>query len=735
MSRTKMLQLAIAIGALAVVIVLAGPRLVAWFTGASGDGTAATPTQAMAGSFVVEAALRPDPPKQKGNTLVLRLLDGTGKTIDGADVTVTHVMPAMGSMPEMRGTASVTGKGNGRYDARFDLAMAGSWTLEVKIAAAAGSGSARFQMTVGTSGLQALGAPSKPAEVVEPALAPVELAAPALAALRRAFEASERVRAELAADRVDVATPARESAQAIRAAQAAMPSADPDVADSLRAAIAAAEQLAGSTDLKSARGAYGELDRYLIALAAADPRLQQGWHVFRCPMADGFKKWFQRSPQLENPYMGPAMLACGSTTTWGAGVADDAGARISHEGHGHDGKDVAFYTCPMHPAVRQKQDGQCPICGMDLAPVTYDEEESGVIFVDEARRGHVGVRTGKVVRAPMTRSIRAVARVAYDESKLDDVTLKLGGYISKLHVTQTGQAVKKGQLLFTLYSPELFAAQQEYLLAREGHDASSGRGEYLVRAAAKKLELWGLSRAQIDELAKRGKALEDVPFRSPASGYVIEKNVVDGAAVTAGQRLFRIAALDRVWAVADVYEAELALIEKGMPAIVTMSYLRDKSYEGRVSYVYPYLDPASRTGRVRIELPNKGLELKPDMFANVTFQIELGPRLQIPIDAVVYTGPRRLVFVDIGEGRLRPQEVVLGMRSDDNVEVIRGLREGQTIVTSGNFLVAAESRIRSSARFWSEERAGGTGGAAAPGGTSATHDHGAGAGAGAGSAR
>lgn len=607
MNRAKIVKLAIAIGALAVVIVVAGPRLVAWF-GSSGD-PASKPTHATS---------------------------------------------------------------------------------------------------------------AKPAEIAEPTLAPFDLTPPALDALRRAFEATERVRAELAADRFEVAVPAREAAQATRAAQAAMPAAGPDVADAFRAAVAAGEQLASATDLKTARRALGELDRYLIALAAADPRLQQGWHVFRCPMADGFRKWFQRSPTLDNPYMGPAMLSCGSTTTWGAAPADDAGAQISHEGHGHDGKDVAFYTCPMHPAVRETQDGRCPICGMDLAPVTFDEEESGVIFVDHARRGQLGVRTAKVERAAMTRSIRAIARVAYDESKLDDVTLKLGGFISKLHVTQTGQPVEKGQRLFTLYSPELFAAQQEYLLARESHaDAGSGRGDYLVRATEKKLELWGLSRSQIDELARRGKPLEDVPFYSPASGYVIEKNVVEGAAVSAGQRLFRIAALDRVWAVADVYEADLALIQKGMRAVVTTSYLPDTHYDGTVAYVYPYLDPASRTGKVRIELPNKGTELKPDMYANVAFQIQLGSRLQIPIDAVVYTGPRRLVFVDLGEGRLRPQEVVLGVRSDDKVEVIRGLREDETIVTSGNFLVAAESRIRSSARFWSEERAGGAGSATPP-----PHDHG-----------
>ncbi|MCI0636882.1 MAG: efflux RND transporter periplasmic adaptor subunit, partial [Actinobacteria bacterium] len=348
----------------------------------------------------------------------------------------------------------------------------------------------------------------------------------------------------------------------------------------------------------------------------------------------------------------------------------------------------------------------CPICAMDLSAVSFDEEESGVIRIDEARRGQVGIRTGKVVRAPMTRTIRAVGRVAYDESRLKDVTLKLGGWITKLHVTDTGQPVKKGQILFTLYSPELYATQQEYLLARASH-TEGGRGEYLIKAAEKKLQLWGLSRGQIDAIAARGEPLEDVPFHAPASGYVIEKDVVEGAAVEAGQRLFRIAALDRVWVEAELYEADLGFVSKGQRAVVALSYV-PTTYLGQVAYVYPYLDPASRTGRVRIEVPNKVLELKPDMYATVSFEIDLGPRLQVPVDAVVYTGPRRLVFVDLGEGRLRPAEVTLGVRSDDVVEVTSGLREGDVVVTSGNFLVAAESRIRSAAKIWSEERAGGS---------------------------
>ena len=538
-----------------------------------------------------------------------------------------------------------------------------------------------------------------------PALTATELPAPAMKAIDRALDAAERVRAELAFDRGDaLAAPAREAAQALRAAAASTPPGPADVATALREATAAAERLASATDLANARAAYGDLNRQLIAIAAADPRLQEGWHVFTCPMAKGFDQWLQKSPTLENPYMGQAMATCGSSVTW-TPAPPAAAAPLSHDGHGHGGDEVSHYTCPMHPSVRQDEPGKCPICGMDLTGVTYDEAEGGVIFVDEARRGELGIRTGKVAKAPMTRSIRAVGRVAYDESRLRDVTLKLGGWITKLYVERTGQPVKQGQVLFTLYSPDLYAAQQEYLVARTAHRDAAG--DYLLKAADKKLQLLGLSRAQIDALAARGEPLESIPFHAPASGYVIEKDVVEGAAVEPGQKLFRIAALDRVWVEAELYEADLALVKKGTRAQISLSYLPDRTFAGEVSYVYPYLDPMSRTTRVRLELPNRGLELKPDMFATVTFALDLGSRLQVPIDAVVYTGPRRLVFVDLGGGRVRPAEVTLGARTEEAVEILTGLREGDTIVTSGNFLVAAESRIRSAAKIWTEERAGG----------------------------
>jgi len=368
------------------------------------------------------------------------------------------------------------------------------------------------------------------------------------------------------------------------------------------------------------------------------------------------------------------------------------------------GNDVAYYTCSMHPHVRSETPGTCPICSMNLTPVTREQQQAGVIQIDEGRRTLLGIRTTKVVKAPIEQEIVAKGRLAVDETRLHEITLKVGGYVSELEVNATGQSVRKGQTLFTLYSPEVYAAQQEYLIARQNREAmrDASRGDALVRASETKLRLWGIGDDQLRAIAEKGEPFERLPFKSPASGVVIEKNVIDGAAVMAGQRLFKIAQLDQIWVEADVYEADLPRLEKDLPATITLTYLPGRTFEGKVAFVYPYLDPASRTGRVRIALPNKGLELKPEMFATVTFKLPLGPRLMVPTSAVVYTGRRRLVFLDLGNGSLRPQEVTIGAKSGDNVEILSGVQEGDVVVSSGNFLVAAESRVRSAGTYWED---------------------------------
>jgi len=385
------------------------------------------------------------------------------------------------------------------------------------------------------------------------------------------------------------------------------------------------------------------------------------------------------------------------------GAEHPASAEVHPAGHVHGGADmakeggpaIAYWTCPMHPAVRKDGPGSCPICGMTLTPVMRDDKHDHGVVVDEAQRARVGIGTSKVGMAPMMLSVRALGRVTYDESKLVDVTLRVGGFISALHVDETGQPVKKGQPLFTLYSPELYSAQQEYLLARAplGAGGPSPGLQALAAAARRRLLLLGMTESQVVALEQHGAPSEELGIAAPSTGFVIEKNVVDGAAVAAGERLYRIAPLDHVWVQAQVYEQDLRQIHVGQRARVTLPYLPGRTFDGTVRYVYPYLENDSRTGLVRIELANRDLVLKADMYADVLFDVPLGERLTVPASAVVYTGTRRLVFVDRGQGRLVPTDVELGVRVGEAFEVLRGLQDGDQVVTAGNFLVAAESRI------------------------------------------
>jgi membrane fusion protein, copper/silver efflux system len=529
-----------------------------------------------------------------------------------------------------------------------------------------------------------------------PALPRGPLSAQSLEYARAAFAATESLRALLAKDTLEgVDTRAREVSGALGALASGLAGAEGT--KGVEAGAEAAGRLASAKELGEARARYGEVSRVLVGLAEADARLREGWHIFQCPMEKGFNKWVQRSATMENPFMGQRMLACGWESEWKVAKKPAAPPPSADE--------LAHYTCPMHPSVKQAGPGQCPMCGMDLTPVTRRELESGVVLIDAAKRQRIGVRTAAVKVGPMDLSVKAMGRVTYDERALVDVTLKLDGYIQTLHVAETGQEVRKGQTLFTLYSPELYAAQQEYLLALRSQQAARESGapervDSLVRASRKRLELWGLTAGQLELIEKKGEPVENLPILAPASGYVLEKEVVEGGAVMAGERLYRIAPLDKVWVEAEVYESDLSRVKVGQEVEVTLPYLPGRKYTGRVGYLYPALRASTRTGRIRVELRNPRLELKPDMYAEVKLKVEGGARLQVPEEAVLYTGPRRLVFVDLGEGRLEPRQVKLGVKAGDAFEVLEGLKEGDVVVTSGNFLVAAESRIRSAAEHW-----------------------------------
>ncbi len=417
-------------------------------------------------------------------------------------------------------------------------------------------------------------------------------------------------------------------------------------------------------------------------------------------------------------------LTVGSKGLTAAGGSGTIPPTASGGSEGAPGE-IDHYTCSMHPSVNQKAPGTCPICGMDLIPVTTDPQEHGVVMIDEARGQLIGGRTAPVIEGPMRDTFRAVGKVTYDESGLTDVNLKVRGWITKLFVSQTGQRVAKGQTLFTMYSPELYNAQQDFLLATKGalasaaapSEAGSPRGDSLARAARQRLRLLGMEDAQIDAVAKSGAPMESIAVPSPASGFVIEKDVVEGASVDAGMRLFRIAALGKVWVEADVYEADLARVHPGQTVDVTLDYLPGRAYEAKVAYVYPYLDSKARTGRVRIEIANKQLDLRPGMYASVELGADVGTRVQVPAAAVVYTGPRRLVFLDLGQGRFKPQEIQVGTEAGGMYEVLSGLEAGDVVAISGVFLIAAEARISTAAKYWEssgESQDGGADGSAPP---------------------
>jgi Cu(I)/Ag(I) efflux system membrane fusion protein len=324
-----------------------------------------------------------------------------------------------------------------------------------------------------------------------------------------------------------------------------------------------------------------------------------------------------------------------------------------------------------------------------------EEVPAGTISVDARRRQTIGLKLGQVTMMPLRREIRAVGRVTYDETRLSDVTLRFDSWIGELDADHVGAAVVQGETLFTVYGPDLLATQQEYLevLRRQG----SGP---IVDSARRKLELWDVSPAQIAALEERGIPLDYVPIPAPRSGIVVASSVVEGSSHAAGTTLMRVADLSEVWVEAQVYEADLAMISLGMPATVTLPYMPGPGFDGEIDYIYPYLDPATRTTRVRLSLDNSAGALKPDMYAEIVLRADFGERLVVPLEAVIFAGDTRVVFEDLGDGRLAPRRIQTGLRNAEVIEVLAGLEPGVQVVTSGTFLIASESRLSSGLNQW-----------------------------------
>ncbi len=375
------------------------------------------------------------------------------------------------------------------------------------------------------------------------------------------------------------------------------------------------------------------------------------------------------------------------------------------------GSSGQVYTCPMHPYYTSDRPGECPICGMDLVPVKAKDEHAGhesdaagfaSLELDPRQQQLIGVTTAPVERKAIDRTVRAVGTVVPDERRVFVVHSKVSGWIDRLYVDATGEAVAAGQPLLAIYSPEVYATEEEYLVASEAaRELGSSRTEEVARgtealkdAAARRLEYWDVRPGEVERLAEAGRPLKALTVRSPYSGYVMAKHAQIGMYVQPGMPLYSVADLSRVWVEADIYEYEIPFVKAGQPVTITLPYYPAEPLEGTVRLVYPFLNAKTHTARVRVEVANPGLKLKPDMFADINIEQELGEQLVVPSEAVLDSGKRKIVFVAHDGGHFEPREITVAAKLDEYYVVAGGLREGEEVVTSGNFLLDSESRIK-----------------------------------------
>ena len=361
-----------------------------------------------------------------------------------------------------------------------------------------------------------------------------------------------------------------------------------------------------------------------------------------------------------------------------------------------------LYTCGMHPQIIQDHPGDCPICGMKLTPIRRgagadaNAASTTTIAVEAATMQNMNLRTVEIQSGPLRKSIRTVGTINYNETALADVTTKFKGWIEKLNVDATGQLVHRGEPMFEIYSPELYSAEAEYLLALDAGATNDPGAAALRETAAGKLRFFDVPEAQITELEQTRTPRRTLPVAAPMAGFVIEKNVVSGQMVDAGMRLYRLADLGIVWVIAQVYEQDLAYVQLGQEAVVKVPSLPDREFRGRVTFVYPSVDEKTRTARVRLEFENPGYYLKPGMFVSAQIQAELADSaVLVPDEAVLRSGAKNTVFVALPGGKFEARDVVLGVEAENDMnQVLSGLTAGERVVTSGQFLLDSESQLQ-----------------------------------------
>ena len=370
---------------------------------------------------------------------------------------------------------------------------------------------------------------------------------------------------------------------------------------------------------------------------------------------------------------------------------------------------ISFYRSPMDPSIHSDRPAKDSM-GMDFVPV-YEDETAGAassvpgraaVLLPPERRQVLGIRSEPARRERIDRVIRTVGRIAPDERRLSHVHTKVEGYVEHLYVDFEGKLVRKGEPLLSIYSPDLVATQQEFLLALRAKRQLAGSqiasvakgGADLLEAARERLLLWDIRPQDIAELERSGKVPRTLDLYAETSGYVTQKSLVQGMRVMPSDTLFDITDLSHLWVLADVYEADLPSIRVGMTAEATVPSLPDKTWRGPVTYIAPTVEEKTRTVKVRIELDNQAGTLKPEMFADVLLHVDLGSGIVIPDSAVIDAGDRKLVFVDREDGRLEPREVQVGAKLPTGFQVLRGVAEGDRVVTSANFLLDSESSLK-----------------------------------------
>jgi Cu(I)/Ag(I) efflux system membrane fusion protein len=409
--------------------------------------------------------------------------------------------------------------------------------------------------------------------------------------------------------------------------------------------------------------------------------------------------------------------------------------------------DVDYYTCTMHPSVKsQDPKAKCPICSMDLVPVKKQgksaepgheamkssdatampgmpgmsgmagaegmkkdgEEKPHEFTVPLDRQQLIGVTYAKVEKTPLKTTVRAVGTVALDRLRHWDYVSRVEGYVQKLAVSARGEPVRLGQPLLTLFSPDLLAAQREFIEALRIRDDARQAGfaenlasaDRLVTASRRRLALWNLGEPQLDELEKTRQAADTLTLSSPFDGVVLELMTNQGSRVMPGDHLVDVADLTAVWIWAEFYQEELPLVRAGETVAITSSAFPNEKLTGKIALIDPFLNDARRTGRVRIDVDNHEMKLRPDMYVNVELQLDLGEGLTVPVSAVLPTGERNIVFVDKGEGRLEPRFVEVGRKFGDHYAVASGLNEGDRVVSSANFLIDAEAKVQGALKSW-----------------------------------